>query len=222
VGWETARPGNPLPDLGPVQAARKLDFSQFPETEEINRRYREHPQVRTSVWKRYRLVRSQWPINGSGPPSPASDVANTTMETYRQRTTCMACHAQAQKASFVYFLEVRAFPQDSSRINRSLKAKFDAIERLDAAKLLLDGNNRPTSFNLHLKPLFRMEPDVNHMRDIGLDLSRYEDVKENANAILQRLKARDRRMMPPAEDGGPWPNEWTQLFERWISEGRPE
>ena len=82
--------------------------------------------------------------------------------------------------------------------------------------------NRPTSFELHIRPLFRQEPDINHMlQQVGLDLNSYDQVRQNANDILQRLKARDISQMPPNNAEGPWPDEWITLFERWIREGSP-
>jgi len=77
---------------------------------------------------------------------------------------------------------------------------------------------RPTSFKLHIAQMFRKDPDINHMKPVGLDLSSYDDVKARANDILDRLKDPD-SPMPPVADGGPWPEEWISLFERWIGEG---
>lgn len=76
--------------------------------------------------------------------------------------------------------------------------------------------NRPVSFALHIRPLMR-ERDIEHMM-FRFDLSKHEDVKANSAAILDRLKGNG-NLMPPANDGGPWPNEWIDLFERWIQEG---
>jgi len=70
--------------------------------------------------------------------------------------------------------------------------------------------------------MFRPTPDVEHMNDVaGIDLTSYDVVKGISGPILNRLKARDHKMMPPQADGGPWPDEWIALFERWISEGHP-
>jgi hypothetical protein len=80
--------------------------------------------------------------------------------------------------------------------------------------------NRPTSFALHIRTMFRQDPDIDHMINAaGLDLSSYDQVSQNANDILQRLKATDSTMMPPVRSGGPWPDEWISLFARWIQEG---
>jgi hypothetical protein len=51
------------------------------------------------------------------------------------------------------------------------------------------------------------------MKDFGLDLSSYDDVRAKAGAILARL-----------EDGsmpcdGPWPKEQLALFQQWMEEG---
>jgi hypothetical protein len=81
--------------------------------------------------------------------------------------------------------------------------------------------SRPTSFKLHIRPLFRDDPDVAHMNGVGLDLTSYDDVKNNSAKILARLKATGPTMMPPASADGPWPDEWIALFERWIHEGHP-
>jgi hypothetical protein len=41
--------------------------------------------------------------------------------------------------------------------------------------------------------------------------------------ILNRLKSPDPGVvMPPPNEGGPWPAEWISLFERWINEGMHE
>jgi hypothetical protein len=80
--------------------------------------------------------------------------------------------------------------------------------------------NRPTSYALHIKPLFTTV-DVEHMAPFGIDLGTYEGVVANAPDILSRLK-HPSRPMPPKSDGGPWPDEWIALFERWMNEGVPK
>jgi hypothetical protein len=69
------------------------------------------------------------------------------------------------------------------------------------------------SFAADIRPLFRDSPDVDSMKDFGLDLSSCDDVRAKAGAILARL-----------EDGsmpcdGPWPKEQLALFEQWMEEG---
>jgi hypothetical protein len=81
--------------------------------------------------------------------------------------------------------------------------------------------NRPTSFKLHILPLFRSDPDVAHMNDqVGIDLTDYNTVKAISTKILTRLRGIG-PLMPPAANGGPWPDEWIALFERWIQENHP-
>ena len=78
--------------------------------------------------------------------------------------------------------------------------------------------NRPTSFALHIRPLMR-DIDIEHMKQFGnFDLSKLDDVKNQSQKILDRLRGNG-PLMPPANDGGPWPEEWIRLFERWIQEG---
>ena len=84
--------------------------------------------------------------------------------------------------------------------------------------------NRPTSFRLHIRPMFR-DIDVQHMGNLGpfgsIDLNDHAAVAGKSQLILDRLKD-DLDPMPPAADDGPWPQEWISLFERWIDEGHPE
>jgi hypothetical protein len=74
-------------------------------------------------------------------------------------------------------------------------------------------------FELHIRPLFRAT-DREHMcfnRDpCHLDLWDYDTVKRRADDILDNLEAQS---MPPPESGGPWPDEWIQLFRRWKDTG---
>jgi len=79
--------------------------------------------------------------------------------------------------------------------------------------------NRPTSFKLHIRPLFS-EMDVQHMSG-AFDLSKYEDVVAHAAGILDRLKGVGGAVMPPKPEG-PWPDEWIALFQRWMTENYPQ
>ncbi len=77
-------------------------------------------------------------------------------------------------------------------------------------------SNRAVSFNIHIRPLF-----TEHQRGCMagyFDLDSYAEVKQNAEAIYARLN--DKSM--PADDTGPWPEEWITLFKRWIDEGYAE
>jgi len=69
------------------------------------------------------------------------------------------------------------------------------------------------SFANDIRPLFRDSPDIDSMKEYGLDLSSYEDVKAQAGAIYARL-----------EDGSmpcdvPWPAKQMELFKQWMEEG---
>ena len=69
------------------------------------------------------------------------------------------------------------------------------------------------SFDHDIKPLFR---DKDHERmSFAFDLWSYDDVKENADAILERLQDGD---MPC---DGAWPDEQVALFKRWVEAGSP-
>lgn len=77
---------------------------------------------------------------------------------------------------------------------------------------------RTPVFELHILPLFRAT-DHEHMR-VQVDLWDYDQVVNNVDRILGHLKAeRDRPLMPPLGSGGPWPDEWVQLFQRWKNTG---
>lgn len=49
----------------------------------------------------------------------------------------------------------------------------------------------------------------------GVDLWDYDAVVEQADQILGRLESD----MPPTATGGPWPEEWVELFRRWTATG---
>ena len=69
------------------------------------------------------------------------------------------------------------------------------------------------SFEQDIGPLFRPQ-DVNAM-DWAFDLSSYDDVKENAEDIYDRI---DNGTMPCDRA---WPAEQVQLFRAWIDAGAP-
>jgi len=69
------------------------------------------------------------------------------------------------------------------------------------------------SFANDIRPLFRDDPDVSAMKDYGLDLSSYADVKKSAPAIYGTLA--DGSM--PCD--GNWPADRIALFKRWMDEG---
>ncbi len=71
----------------------------------------------------------------------------------------------------------------------------------------------PLSFAKDIRPLFRDTPDVDSMKEYGLDLSSYAEVKVHAENIYVRLE--DQSM--PCDE--PWPPERLALFKRWMEEG---
>ena len=70
----------------------------------------------------------------------------------------------------------------------------------------------PVSFETDVKPLFR-ERDRSSM-EFAFDLWSADDVSENADAILERLKA---GTMPC---DGAWPQAQVDLFARWVVGGK--
>jgi hypothetical protein len=72
--------------------------------------------------------------------------------------------------------------------------------------------DRPT-FGQDIRPLFR-DRDIASM-SFAFDLSSYDDVRANAEAIYERLASGS---MPC--DGG-WPAEDVERFRTWIDNGSP-
>jgi hypothetical protein len=70
-----------------------------------------------------------------------------------------------------------------------------------------------TAFEADIRPLFR-EGDRESMES-HFDLWSYDDVSENAGAILARLQ--DGTM--PCD--GAWPEAQVDLFRRWVEGGKP-
>ena len=68
------------------------------------------------------------------------------------------------------------------------------------------------SFERDIRPLFR--PDDVDAMSFAFDLSSYEDVRDNAEAIYDRLS--DGSM--PCD--GEWPAQDVERFRRWIDQGR--
>jgi hypothetical protein len=72
---------------------------------------------------------------------------------------------------------------------------------------------RTPVFELHILPMFRAT-DREHMI-FALDLWDYQQLVDRHDVILARLEAD----MPPLDSGGPWPQEWVDLFRRWGTTG---
>ena len=73
------------------------------------------------------------------------------------------------------------------------------------------GDAETLSYEGNIKPLFR-EKDQQRM-SFAFDLWSYEDVKENAEMILERLEEGD---MPC---DGAWPDEQVGTFRSWVQAG---
>ena len=72
---------------------------------------------------------------------------------------------------------------------------------------------RTPIFELHILPMIRAT-DREHMR-FAFDLWDYDQLVQNAEAVADRAAVD----MPPVHSGGPWPEEWIQLFRRWMTSG---
>jgi truncated hemoglobin YjbI len=86
-------------------------------------------------------------------------------------------------------------------------------QRSEEASVATPAPNDPLGFDTHIKPLFR-EQDRAAM-SFAFDLWSYDDVSENADAILQQL---EQGSMPC---DGAWPKERVETFERWLAAGKP-
>ena len=72
---------------------------------------------------------------------------------------------------------------------------------------------RTPIFELHILPMIRAT-DREHMR-FAFDLWDYDQLVQHAEVFADRAAVD----MPPADCGGPWPEEWVQLFRRWMTTG---
>ena len=77
----------------------------------------------------------------------------------------------------------------------------------------MQNSTEPVGFETDIKPMFR-ERDRESM-EFAFDLWSHDDVSENADAILARIKGGS---MPC---DGAWPQARVELFERWIASGKP-
>jgi hypothetical protein len=74
-------------------------------------------------------------------------------------------------------------------------------------------NDQPVGFEQNVKPLFR-EQDRQSMK-WAFDLWSHDDVAQNSDAILERL----RNGTMPCD--GAWPDEQVAVFADWIEAGTP-
>lgn len=116
-------PGQPIPCLDRTEVAR---VNEIPEPiKRANEEFRSQPQLRGTVWRNYQLVGVQWAraldangvLSDDGSPDqaivrmiPKDPVANVTLETFRQKNSCLRCHTQSLRFPFVFYPDARAFP----------------------------------------------------------------------------------------------------------------
>jgi CDGSH-type Zn-finger protein/truncated hemoglobin YjbI len=91
------------------------------------------------------------------------------------------------------------------------KTRVETVTDTTAAEVTMPGEDEPASFGTHIRPLFRQR-DQQAMA-FAFDLLSYDDVKQHAKAILDRLRA---GTMPC---DGAWPDQQVDLFQRWVDEG---
>jgi CDGSH-type Zn-finger protein/truncated hemoglobin YjbI len=99
---------------------------------------------------------------------------------------------------------------DATPASRASALEPSGAEAPEAA-VELPQPDEAVGFEQHIKPLFR-ERDRKSMR-FAFDLWSYDDVRTNAQAVLERVKA---GTMPC---DGAWPGTWVELFERWTQSG---
>jgi hypothetical protein len=122
-------PPQQCPDPVQVVRIKPIDDS----AQKANDRYHNDAQVKDTVWKYYQLVTTQWPTsapNGAkGLPVPPNKVANVTMETSVQSTSCMSCHGFAPRTDSVWVLQLRAHPRTPEGAAPAVKALQQSQEK---------------------------------------------------------------------------------------------
>jgi hypothetical protein len=119
VDYVPCRPpeNKPLPPQKPVDVKRVGEIP--PAARVVNAELQKRAGIQGTHWRNYHLVAAQW-VKKPDPGDPDKDptlrpetrVTNTTLETYKQRSSCVACHAAANAdLKFVFFPTVRAHPQ---------------------------------------------------------------------------------------------------------------
>ena len=78
---------------------------------------------------------------------------------------------------------------------------------------------KPTSFATDIRPLFTQR-DIEGMRK-GFNLESYDEVKQHAAAIYDRIRGIGGAVMPPPppRGEGPWPQSRIDLFAKWMADG---
>ena len=71
------------------------------------------------------------------------------------------------------------------------------------------------SFAKDIRPMFT-DTDVDHMKAAGMDLSSYDDVKNNALGIYAVVSE---GTMPPPGTGETWSAQMCETFKQWQDQG---
>lgn len=85
---------------------------------------------------------------------------------------------------------------------------------------MANGNERPVehpTYLGHIRHFFDDDTDIDHMREIGIDLATYEGVKLNALRVYVRT---NEGTMPPSSDRR-WSKARVQTFYNWLKHGCP-
>jgi hypothetical protein len=101
--------------------------------------------------------------------------------------------------------------RSSGNLCLDLEGAGTARECVSEGVAVVPAADETVSFEEDIKPLFR--PMDHESMAWAFDLSSYDEVTENAAAILERL--RDGSM--PCD--GEWPEEQVQRFQRWTETG---
>jgi hypothetical protein len=80
---------------------------------------------------------------------------------------------------------------------------------------------KTTSFQTDIRPLFTQR-DIDGMRK-GFNLESYDEVKNHAAAIYDRIRGIGGALMPPPppKGEGPWQQSRIELFAKWMADGCP-
>ena len=84
--------------------------------------------------------------------------------------------------------------------------------------------NRAVRFQIHIRPLFSAM-DRDHMlffADLWDTATFYASDGRPKDDIIKKIYghiAPPNGGMPPVTHGGPWPDEWQNLYKRWMNEG---
>jgi hypothetical protein len=80
---------------------------------------------------------------------------------------------------------------------------------------------KTTSFQADIRPLFT-ERDIRGMSK-AFNLGSYDDLKEHAAAIYDRIRGIGGAVMPPPPptEESPWSQSFIELFAKWMADGFP-